>query len=158
MNSSSLQMRPFLAEDLRLLMAVENAAYELPWSERNFLDCMKSGYDCFMALQEHQAVGHGVMSLGAGEAHILNLCVHPSRQRMGIGRRMLVHLLDRARTAGTETVFLEVRQSNAAARRLYHSEGFNEIGRRRGYYPAPSGREDAVVLALAMLPAMNWAE
>ena len=91
------------------------------------------------------------MSFGAGEAHILNLCVSPVDQHKGLGRRLLRHLLEVAGERRTETVFLEVRASNKFANSLYQSEGFNEIGRRNGYYPAENRREDALVFAKSLL-------
>jgi ribosomal-protein-alanine N-acetyltransferase len=69
---------------------------------------------------------------------------------MGLGRRLLRRLLALAHAKGADTAFLEVRKSNTLARALYASEGFCEIGDRRGYYPARNGREDAVVLARAL--------
>jgi len=91
--------------------------------------------------------GYCIMSIAAGEAHLLNLCVHPSCQRLGFGRQLLVDALGRARHAGVATVFLEVRPSNAIAISLYRSLGFKLIGRRPSYYQATTGREDAVIFA-----------
>ena len=87
------------------------------------------------------------MSLAVKECHILNICVDPKRQGQGIGRRLLLELLSIAQAREADTAFLEVRPSNVHARSLYFSEGFNEIGNRRDYYPARFGREDAVILA-----------
>ena len=90
------------------------------------------------------------MSDGAGEAHILNVCVHPNWRGKGYGRMMMNHLLDQAKLRNVSTVFLEVRVTNSPAIQLYGSMGFNEVGRRHGYYPAVNGREDAIVMALAL--------
>ena len=83
----------------------------------------------------------------------MNLCVDPTAQRLGAGRKMLEHMIKRVRSKA-ETVFLEVRPSNIKAIRLYNSLGFNEIGIRKGYYPAKNGREDAVMLALELVPVL----
>ena len=91
------------------------------------------------------------MSIAAGEAHVLNLCTAPERQSRGLGRHLLRALLKTARDHRVQRVFLEVRPSNPQAIALYHSEGFNEIGRRPRYYPAATGREDALVMALELL-------
>ena len=91
------------------------------------------------------------MSIALGEAHLLNLCIHPDQQRQGTGRRLLHRMLRVASERQADTVFLEVRASNTAARALYEDEGFGEIGQRRDYYPADSGREDAIVYAKALL-------
>jgi ribosomal-protein-alanine N-acetyltransferase len=94
------------------------------------------------------------MSVAAGECHLLNLCVHPLFQRLGIARRMLRRLLALARREDADTAFLEVRVSNRGAIALYRTEGFDEIGLRKGYYPCadadPSRREDALMMARAL--------
>jgi ribosomal-protein-alanine N-acetyltransferase len=136
--------------DIEAVLVCEQAAYELPWSAEIFADCLRVGYNCWVGLADGAVAGHGIMSVGAGECHVLNLCVHPDWQRMGLGRRMLRRLLALARDKGADTAFLEVRASNALAHRLYVSEGFCEIGTRRNYYPAAKGREDAVVLARSL--------
>ncbi len=139
-----------LAEDLPEVMDIERRAYAYPWSEQIFRDCLKSGYSAWVYLQGGRIVAHGVMMEVAGECHILNLCVDPRHQRRGIGRRLLRHLLGVARRRGADTAFLEVRVSNRAAIALYESEGFCETGRRKDYYPADQGREDAVLFARAL--------
>ncbi|HYN76774.1 MAG TPA: ribosomal protein S18-alanine N-acetyltransferase, partial [Lamprocystis sp. (in: g-proteobacteria)] len=136
--------------DLERIMEAERVAYEFPWESEVFRECLRVGYNCWVAEQGRELVAHGVMSVGADECHILNLCVHPSWQGRGIGRRLLRRLLAQARERGADTAFLEVRVSNQPARRLYAAAGFCEISTRRGYYPAREGREDAVVFALAL--------
>jgi ribosomal-protein-alanine N-acetyltransferase len=93
---------------------------------------------------------YGIMSVAAGEAHLLNLCVHPNAQRLGYGRKLLGALMARAAEAGADKIFLEVRPSNQVALRLYASVGFEHIGIRPAYYQAENGREDAVILAAAL--------
>jgi ribosomal-protein-alanine N-acetyltransferase len=95
-------------------------------------------------------MGYAVMMLGADEAHLLNLSVAAPYQRAGLGRRLLEHLIDVARGHGAHTLFLEVRPSNVAGRRLYARRGFAQVGRRKDYYPAAVGREDALILSLAL--------
>lgn len=136
--------------DVGRVMEGERSAYEFPWNEGIFRDCLRVGYNCWVAEIGRLVVAHGIMSIGAGECHVLNICVHPQWQGMGLGRRLLRRLLAQAREKGVDTAFLEVRESNSLARRLYAREGFCEIGTRRGYYPARNGREDAVVLARAL--------
>jgi ribosomal-protein-alanine N-acetyltransferase len=97
--------------------------------------------------------GYSIMSIAAAEAHVLNLCVHPSAQGMGFGRRMLNALLLKAEDSEVEKVFLEVRPSNEAALHLYRSVGFAQIGVRPAYYQAEHGREDAVILAATLRAA-----
>ena len=88
--------------------------------------------------------------MAAGEAHLLNLCVHPSAHRLGYGRRLLSALMLRAVDAGADKIFLEVRPSNQIALRLYASVGFAQVGIRPAYYQADNGREDAVILAATL--------
>ncbi|HET6631908.1 MAG TPA: ribosomal protein S18-alanine N-acetyltransferase [Rhodanobacteraceae bacterium] len=146
------QMRAMQRSELQAVMQVETSAYEFPWTLGIFRDCINSGYECWVLDDGRQLLGHGVMSIAAGEAHLLNLCVAPAAQHQGHGRHLLRRLIDIARWQGAERVFLEVRPSNPAALALYDQAGFNEIGVRRGYYPARQGREDAIVMALELLP------
>ncbi len=129
------------------MLAVERAAYEHPWNGGIFRDCLRVGYCCWVGEVSREIIAHGVMSVAVGECHIFNLCVHPQWQGRGFGRKLLRHLLSLAVKRNADTAFLEVRASNDAARALYDSEGFCEVGVRRGYYPARDGREDAAVLA-----------
>jgi [ribosomal protein S18]-alanine N-acetyltransferase len=139
-------IRPMTDADVRTVASLERAAYQFPWSEGIFRDCLRVGYCCRIIDVADEAVGYGILSMGAGEAHILNLCVRGDLRCRGFGRRMLEYLLDRSREAGMLEAFLEVRPTNLSAIRLYQSIGFQQIGVRRGYYQAVNGREDAAVL------------
>lgn len=146
----TLKLRPMTQRDIDGVMVVERHGYEFPWTEGIFSDCLKVGYSSWTCLLGEQIIGYGVMSVAAGEAHILNLCIHPEFQGQGLARRLLQRLLTQAREAEADSVFLEVRSSNRVAIGLYESVGFNEIGRRRGYYPAQRGREDAILFAFCL--------
>ncbi|HEU4591125.1 MAG TPA: ribosomal protein S18-alanine N-acetyltransferase [Steroidobacteraceae bacterium] len=141
-----VHIRPMMELDLSEVAAIEQQSYAFPWSENIFRDCLRVGYTCRALDLSGQVIGYGVMSLGAGEAHILNVCVRGEFRNLGFGRRLLEHLLERAAASGVAEAFLEVRPSNLAAIRLYQHLGFEQIGIRRGYYQAPDGREDAIVL------------
>jgi ribosomal-protein-alanine N-acetyltransferase len=143
-------IRPMTETDVGGVVALERGAYQFPWSEGIFRDCLRVGYTCRVATSANRLIGYGVMSVGAGEAHILNLCIDEGFRCQGIGRRMLEYLLDKGAAAGMSEAFLEVRPSNTAAIRLYLSLGFDQVGMRRGYYQAVGGREDAAVLKLAL--------
>jgi ribosomal-protein-alanine N-acetyltransferase len=136
--------------DVADVVAIERASYQFPWSEGIFRDCLRVGYVCRVVTVEKQVIGYGVMSVGAGEAHILNLCIREAFRCRGVGKRLLGYLIDRGAAAGMSEAFLEVRPSNTAAIRLYLSLGFEQVGMRRGYYQAVGGREDAAVLKLAL--------
>ncbi|HEB97035.1 MAG TPA: ribosomal-protein-alanine N-acetyltransferase [Sedimenticola thiotaurini] len=146
-----LGMRPMQETDLDQVMAIERLAYPFPWTEGIFRDCLRVGYCCWVCTRSEQVIGYGVMSVAAGEAHILNVCIDPELQGQGLGRRLMQRLLTLAGRHGADTVFLEVRASNRRALRLYLDLGFNEIGLRRGYYPLEKGHEDAVVMALSLV-------
>lgn len=148
-----VHIRPMMEIDLPEIAAIERRSYAFPWSENIFRDCLRVGYTCRALDLSGQIVGYGVMSLGAGEAHVLNVCVRDEFRNLGFGRRLLEHLLERAAASGVHEAFLEVRPSNTAAIRLYQRLGFEQIGIRRGYYQAPEGREDAIVLKLALRTA-----
>jgi ribosomal-protein-alanine N-acetyltransferase len=141
------RLRAMREADLHAVLAVENAAYEFPWTYGIFRDCLRVGYLCFVYETPTALIGHGVMSVAAGECHILNLCVHPDWQRRGLGAELLEFLTGVAHRRGARMALLEVRVSNRAAYRLYTRLGFDEVGVRRGYYPARGGREDAIILA-----------
>jgi ribosomal-protein-alanine N-acetyltransferase len=143
-------IRPMTESDVADVVAVERASYQFPWSEGIFRDCLRVGYVCRVVTVANEVVGYGVMSVGAGEAHVLNLCIRESFRCRGVGRRLLRYLLDRGAAAGMSEAFLEVRPSNTAAIRLYVSLGFEQVGMRRGYYQAVGGREDAAVLKLPL--------
>ncbi|HTX24394.1 MAG TPA: ribosomal protein S18-alanine N-acetyltransferase [Steroidobacteraceae bacterium] len=149
-NLPHMEIRAMTDGDVRAVVEIERASYQFPWSEGIFRDCLRVGYACRVVLSEAELIGYGIMSTGAGEAHILNVCVRESFRCRGIGRTLLEHLLSRAGAGGSSEAYLEVRPSNTAAIRLYQALGFEPIGVRRGYYQAVGGREDAAVLRLPL--------
>ena len=144
------ELRPMHEFDLPVVAAMERAGYQFPWSEGIFRDCLRVGYECRVIDIAGTMAGYGIMSAGAGEAHILNVCIREEYRCRGLARRLMLHLLERARAAGMREAYLEVRPSNTIASRLYMSLGFEQVGVRRGYYQAAVGREDAAVLRRAL--------
>lgn len=143
------RLHPMGAEHLSQVIAIEQASYDFPWTEGIFRDCLRVGYSAWVVTDAGGAVlAYALMSMAAGEAHILNLCVVQSQRRLGIAQFLLKHLTMIARAAAVNLVLLEVRRSNTAGHALYTGFGFRPLGERRGYYPAPDGREDALVLGL----------
>jgi ribosomal-protein-alanine N-acetyltransferase len=138
-------------DDLSRVIEIETAAYSHPWTLGIFRDCLRVGYDGWVYEHENRISGYAILMLSGAEAHVLNICVHPDCQRRGIGRLLLTHLTQHSREAGADTILLEVRESNIIAMQLYLSEGFNQLGVRRGYYPDVEGREDAVILARSLV-------
>jgi ribosomal-protein-alanine N-acetyltransferase len=145
-------LRPMQLEDLDQVTAIEIAAYEYPWTNTIFRDCLRAGYNCWVLAQTVEVIGYGVLSVAAGEAHVLNVCVARAQQGDGHGKHLMKRLIDLARWHKAERIFLEVRPSNTRAVALYDQLGFNEIGKRPNYYPSKRGREDAIVMALELLP------
>ena len=146
-----VRFRAMVPSDVPAVGAVERASYAYPWSEGIFRDCLRVGYLCRVAELAREIVGYGITAMGAREAHILNLAIHPAHQGRGLGKGMIQHLLQLAEQHGADTTFLEVRPSNVNAIRLYDSLGFNQVGLRKDYYPLEQGREDALIMARRFL-------
>lgn len=141
------RIRRMTEADVDAVIAIERRAYPFPWTPGIFKDCLRVGYSAWVCLQDEQIRGYALMSSGGGEAHLLNICIDPEHQGSGLGKLLLKHVLRQAGRVGADQIFLEVRPSNAAALHLYEGMGFIEVGRRKGYYPAEQGREDALILA-----------
>lgn len=151
-SDEQMHTRLMTTADLREVMTIERASYLFPWTEGIFRDCLRIGYLCRVLINSNDAViGYGVLSHGAGEAHILNICVEGAYRRRGLGEAILIQLIDDARQLSADTLLLEVRPSNTAALELYRKLGFNEIGLRKNYYPAAhNAREDAIMFGLVL--------
>lgn len=147
------QMRVMRADDLDAVAAIENMAYEFPWTHGILRDCLRASYECWVLCRNDEIIGYAILSIAAGEAHLLNACVAPAQQGRGHGRHLVKRMIELARWHRVQRIFLEVRPSNRAAVALYPTLGFNEIATRPNYYPAKHGREDAIVMAMELLPA-----
>lgn len=154
-NTPSLNFRSIKVSDVDAIMGIEEKVYRFPWTKRIFIDCIRVGYSCQCCEADGELVAYAIMSMGANEAHVLNICVNPDWQHQGIGYDLLQRLLDIAKDNAVDTVFLEVRPSNTIALALYEKIGFNVIGTRKDYYPSQSGREDAVILARVIVHDSN---
>jgi ribosomal-protein-alanine N-acetyltransferase len=147
-----IDVRGMHPRDVPAVLAIEQASYGYPWSERIFRDCLRVGYPGWVATDMADAVvGYGLLSGAVGEAHVLNLCVAPDYRGHGVADLILEAQISHATARRAEQVLLEVRTSNKAARRLYKRRGFVRIATRPGYYPSPEGREDALLLALELV-------
>ncbi len=146
------RFRKMSEDDLPEVLTIERSTYDFPWSETIFKDCLRVNYNCYVVepVAASAVQGYAIMTVAAGESHILNLCIDETLRGNGIGRSMLAHLVEDARRYRADTMLLEVRASNEIAIDLYYKAGFNEIGRRNAYYPAKDGREDALVLMRAL--------
>ncbi len=146
MEEPPITVREMKYDDLSMVSDIERRSYSFPWSHGVFRDCLLAGYQCISLIREGRVTGYGILSVAAGEAHILNLCIEPELRARGYGERILDELLYRARSASVREIFLEVRPSNETALRLYRKKGFHQISARPAYYQAHDGREDAAVL------------
>ncbi len=148
------RLREMSLHDLAAVLAVEGRAYSHPWTRGNFVDSLAAGYYARVLAPRHgPLLGYCVAMTGVDELHLLNVTVDPAVQGRGHGSALLRAVQAHGRQSGLRHLWLEVRPSNARARSLYLKRGFVEVGRRRGYYPAVGGREDAVVMRLALDPA-----
>ena len=144
------RIRRMVNTDLDAVVAIEREVFLFPWTLGNFGDSLDSGYHCLVLELEGQIFGYGIMTIGAEEAHLLTLGIAAEFQRKGWGERLLRHFIHIAREQRALTMFLDVRVSNHAAARLYERLGFRQTGKRKGYYPAMGGREDSLVMELAL--------
>ena len=156
----NLSLRPMRDDDLDAIMQIEPTIYSHPWTRGNFSDSLQNGYSGWILEdksleQDAEMIGYSLLMMIMDEAHLLNLSVAKHRQKQGLGRYLLDHMLNIAKTHKALNMFLEVRPSNVSAIALYENMGFCEISVRRGYYPADpaiskTGREDAVLMGLAL--------
>ena len=144
-------VREMLVSDLFAVSVIEESSYGFPWSQRVLADCLRSNYICRVIEYDNTLLGYAIMSCGAGEAHILNICVDPAFRSKGIGTMLVSYLLQNAELAGAESIFLEVRPSNLSALKLYESFGFKQVATRVNYYPTMTGREDALVFSKVLV-------
>jgi [ribosomal protein S18]-alanine N-acetyltransferase len=143
-------VRPLHERDLPVVLEIERTGYSYPWSEAVFRDCFRPNYRLWGVEEAEGLIGYAVVVYMVDDAHLLNICISSRHRRSGLARFLLRFLTREAVKEGMARVLLEVRVSNLSAANLYLSEGFEQIGRRPGYYPSSSGREDAHVLLLSL--------
>lgn len=154
----ALQLTAMTAADLSAVAAIEAQQHLTPWLEGGFRDALRHGWPTCV-LRDISQTGRPVLgyfvAMNAGDdEELLTLTVTPEYARRGYGRLLLETLLKEARLRGAQRLFLEVRQSNTPAIRLYESMGFTMTGMRKNYYTIPAdltqgraaGREDAVLV------------
>jgi ribosomal-protein-alanine N-acetyltransferase len=136
--------------DVDRIFEIEQIAYPFPWTRGIFVDCMRVGYACFGLQIGKDLAGYTILSAAAGEAHLLNLCIHPDWQHRGYGSLLLEYAINHFARLENHAIFLEVRAGNMRAANLYENRGFKVIGQRPGYYSAGQRREDAIVMRLTL--------
>ena len=144
------RFRAMRLDDVENVVTIERSSSSFPWTTEVFRACIQVGYHCAVLEVEHEVVGYAVMSVEAGAAHILNLCIAPAHRGQGLGRAALDYVVATARARAVERILLEVRPTNGIAQRLYRSAGFTPMDRRKHYYQADDGDEDAIVLVLEL--------
>lgn len=143
-----LNYEPMQDADLADVLALEQRVYPHPWSMANFVDSLNSQYQAWVLRERDSTLlGYFLLMAIVDEAHLLNVAVAAERQGQGLGHLLLNQAVACARGLGMESVLLEVRPSNTRALHIYERYGFQQIGRRKGYYPAADQqREDAIVM------------
>jgi ribosomal-protein-alanine N-acetyltransferase len=148
----SVAFRTLRENDLDAVVAIEKDVYAFPWSHGNFRDSLLSGYVCWGAWAESKLAGYAIVLTALEEAHLLNFAIAKPWQGMGLGAHFLRFVIAEAERMRCEMLYLEVRPSNLIGRRLYDRFGFRQLGVRRDYYPAVTGREDALFLGVSLTP------
>lgn len=146
------RIRPAVLADAAALAPLELRCFSDPWSAAAFAELLPLSYMVSLVAEDDGGIaGYLIAREVGGESEILNLAVVPEARRSGLGRTLLDAGLIQLRERGAGRVWLEVRESNAAARTLYARRGFTTAGRRKRYYRAPV--EDALVLSLDLSAA-----
>ena len=143
--------------DLEEAAAVTHRADPFGWTLRNYAGALAAGNTLTVLVADGKIAGVSAVMHVVDEAELLEIVIDPPEQGRGLGKLLLAHTLKEARRAGAARLFLEVRESNARARKMYTSFGFVQTGKRKNYYPTETGREDAVLMTagLASLPSLN---
>jgi [ribosomal protein S18]-alanine N-acetyltransferase len=141
-----LRFEAMMEADVATVLSIETRTYGYPWSAGNFRDSIHAGHSCWLCKYGGLTIGYGIVLIAAAECHLLNLTIAPEWQGKGYGKSLLLHLIAQGVIGFADRFLLEVRPSNAVGRKLYARLGFAVIGVRRNYYPAPAGREDAIVM------------
>jgi ribosomal-protein-alanine N-acetyltransferase len=140
-------LRTLYKSDLPQLLAIENAVHVAPWAEETFAICFKHHCKGWVVEMDKQVIGFILISFSSEECHLLNVCVAHAHQHQGFGKILLEKAMAYAAGEGVEVMYLEVRESNTRAIAMYEKAGFQLVGKRKGYYPTVTGREDALILA-----------
>jgi ribosomal-protein-alanine N-acetyltransferase len=150
LNQPNVSFREMQIDDLDDVIQIESVNFPFPWTAGNFKDSINLGHICLLLEIDEAVIGYAILMMVLDEAHLLNISVSSAWKGKGWGRYLLNHMMQIGREKGGLNMFLEVRSSNVSAITLYESIGFNEMGMRPGYYPAHNGRENAVLMGVAL--------
>ena len=142
----TLRFSSATAADIDQVAQLDASAFEFAWSRNDFESSLKTGHSFLLLKEEESLLGMAVYMQIFEQSELLTIAVAPDQQGKGYGKLILNEVMARLAAHGAESLFLEVRVSNERARNLYRNAGFQEISRRKGYYPTRDGREDAIVM------------
>jgi ribosomal-protein-alanine N-acetyltransferase len=146
-----ISLRPMAAADLPDVLAIELTSYTMPWTEATFRGLLRRrDADCLVATHDERPVGYAIAWSILDQCELGNVAVGTDWRGLGIGRTLVLGVMEKARERRVREVFLEVRPTNSVAQRLYAALGFRLVGRRRNYYQQPA--EDALVMRLELDP------
>ena len=145
-----LDYRYMTESDLEAVLEIERLSNPFPWTEQNFIDCLRRDYYCLIQIHSDGVSGFAIQSIALDEAHLLNIGVSSNKRRQGLGSDLLEKIIYASEAMGSNKIFLEVRVSNAAATNLYLDFGFKQIGVRKDYYRLPEGKEDALLMSKSL--------
>jgi ribosomal-protein-alanine N-acetyltransferase len=145
--AANIRLRPMQEADLRNVHRLEVMCQPFPWPLWCFRSLLRKDTSCWVLEKDNEVIGFGIVSFVKDWAHIMNMCVAPGFRRRGLGRRIMLHLLNIAKQRHCKKAFLEVRPTNRTAIILYRKLGFRTKQIRKNYYLAPRGRQNGLVMA-----------
>lgn len=146
MSLDSIQFRSATVTDLPQIAEIENKVHISPWSSQQLRQSIETSDVFWVALEQRSIIAYCVLMPVAGQCELLNLAVHSKWQGKGVGRICLSHVFQQAQLQSIEEIFLEVRETNQAAIKLYLNSGFRSVGCRKNYYQVEGHGEDALIM------------
>ena len=137
-------------KDIDKVLAIEEESNPVPWTIKNFKDCIEKGYYSLVLKENNKVIGFAILSVSTEESHLLNIGLTSLKRGRGLGRELLEKIIMAAEVMGSKKIFLEVRISNVIAIDLYKASGFKEVGLRKKYYRLKEGREDAILMSKSL--------
>ena len=133
--------------DIESSRGIEVNSNPVPWTKKNFLDCLRKDYYCLVQEADQEFSGFAIQTISLDQSHLLNIGIKEKFRKKGLGQELLEQIVHASKSMGCKKIFLEVRVSNNAAIELYYKTGFNKVSIRKNYYRLPDGREDALVMS-----------
>ena len=143
----NINFSSFDATDVDDIYAIEQLAQSHPMTKNVMLSCLSNRYFNARVMVDEQLAGFYIGEGMLDESSLIEICIHPDFQGKGLGRKLLAHYIEQGKERGFMSCWLEVRESNTAAHKLYQSMDFNEVDRRINYYPTNTGKEDAIIMS-----------